>query len=308
MNELFISVVIPLYNKELTIEDSLKSILGQTRPADEIIVVNDGSTDNSVSVVKQFNNSKITLYSQPNRGVSAARNTGWRMAAGGWIAFLDADDVWKPDFLDQVSQMSMRLMDRGIVVVGTNRINEHGEPWLNPHQLTSGLIEDYFKASETCNRTLLHASAVLVKKQALELIDGFPEGIQFGEDNDTWCRLAWKGPIGFIAEPLIIRHDHAPGNTDRLPYPVGTAYPAPLQSFCRWKKNGLIPQILYKSSRQYIANNTIYYLSQIKNRNASKLTFWRLLLKFAPICMYAPAHFAHLIFDSFPRFKTRINK
>lgn len=297
MSDLPISVVIPLYNKERYIASALESILDQSYQPAEIIVVNDGSTDRSTEVVELFNDPRIKLINQEHSGVSAARNTGWRMAQSEWVAFLDGDDEWKTDFLLKTSTMVRALAKEGVVVVGSSHMDENGQPWVDDAS-PSGLIEDYFGASAAIRRSLLHGSAVLVKKQALMEIGGFPEGIQFGEDNDTWCRLAWTGPIGFIKEPLVVRNLQAEGNTARLPYPVGPEYPVPLQSFRRWKREGRISSHLLKSSRKYIADNTLYYLRQVLGRNTGKLTYLRLLVKFAPVCLHRPSGFKALLTDS----------
>ena len=93
-----ISVVIPLYNKEEQIADTLQSIFAQTFQDFEIVIVDDGSTDNSVEEVEKFDDSRIRLIHQTNAGVSAARNRGIEEARGELIAFLDADDEWKPEY------------------------------------------------------------------------------------------------------------------------------------------------------------------------------------------------------------------
>ena len=96
---MIISVVIPLYNKEKKIEYTLKSVFTQTFQNFEIVIVDDGSTDNSVEEVEKFTDSRIRLIHQTNAGVSAARNRGIEAASGELIAFLDADDVWMPEYL-----------------------------------------------------------------------------------------------------------------------------------------------------------------------------------------------------------------
>ena len=99
MNEALVSVVIPAYNSEQYINECIDSVLNQTYQNYEIIVIDDGSTDNTVNLVKQYNNEKIKLYHQMNSGSGAARNLGVKQAHGKWIAFIDADDIWLPDKL-----------------------------------------------------------------------------------------------------------------------------------------------------------------------------------------------------------------
>lgn len=127
MNNLLISVVIPLYNKEKTIEQSLRSVLRQKGCEFEVIVVDDGSTDNSVEQVKKINNPKIKLVSQPNGGPGAARNTGAKAANGDWLVFLDADDELLPNALHTFSDFIKAYHDVDIfdaqkyIIMGDNK-------------------------------------------------------------------------------------------------------------------------------------------------------------------------------------------
>lgn len=98
----FFSVIIPLYNKEKYIEDTIKSVLNQTFKNFEIIVINDGSTDNSLKIVKNFSDQRIFIIDQRNLGLSTARNNGVKNAIFNYIAFLDADDLWMEDYLQTI--------------------------------------------------------------------------------------------------------------------------------------------------------------------------------------------------------------
>src|SRR5699024_6424946 len=99
------SIVIPLYNKELSITNTLQSVLNQTFTDFEVVIVNDGSTDNSVEKVEAFNDPRIRLIHQANAGVSAARNKGIEEANYDWISFLDADDLWMENHLSILKNM-----------------------------------------------------------------------------------------------------------------------------------------------------------------------------------------------------------
>jgi glycosyltransferase involved in cell wall biosynthesis len=96
------SIIIPLYNKELFIEETLSSVLNQSFTDFEVIIINDGSTDNSYNIIQTFKDDRIQILNQENRGLSASRNIGIKTAKGKFIAFLDADDLWMEDFLETI--------------------------------------------------------------------------------------------------------------------------------------------------------------------------------------------------------------
>lgn len=111
-----ISVVIPLYNKAHTIVNTLNTVFAQTFQDFEVVIVNDGSTDNSVEVIQQhFNDPRIRIIHQKNAGVSAARNKGILESRGEWISFLDGDDEWLPYYLEEVNNAANKLPRNGII-------------------------------------------------------------------------------------------------------------------------------------------------------------------------------------------------
>lgn len=139
----FISVVIPLYNKEKSIAQSLKSVLDQTYTNFEIVVVDDGSTDKSVEVVKNIGDERIQLLSQPNAGPSKARNTGVKNSKGDWIVFLDADDELLPEALSIFTEIIVEHQD--VDIIDCNRYVRRGEDeQLGFHPL-EGYIKNPFK-------------------------------------------------------------------------------------------------------------------------------------------------------------------
>src|SRR5690554_3840739 len=109
-----ISVVIPLYNKEKSIMNTIQSVLNQTFQDFEIVVINDGSTDKSAEIVEHIKDFRIRLVHQENQGVSAARNRGIKEAKYDWVAFLDGDDWWSDDFLTVLNDLQIKYPDAGI--------------------------------------------------------------------------------------------------------------------------------------------------------------------------------------------------
>ncbi len=195
-----ISVIIPLYNKEKHIKRALQSILDQTVQASEIIVVNDGSTDKSVDAVMEIKDPRIRLVSQPNRGVSAARNNGVRQAANGLIAFLDADDAWKPGFLETILRLRLQYPGAGLYATayetshartGIIKVQYRGippEPW-------EGIIPDFFDSM--LGQPPVWTSAAVIPRHVFEASGYFREGEVLAEDVDMWCRVALKFPVAF---------------------------------------------------------------------------------------------------------------
>lgn len=196
-----ISIVIPLYNKEQQIVETIQSILKQTFQYFEIIIVNDGSTDHSVEEVKKVTDSRIRLIHQPNAGVSAARNRGIEEAQGKYIAFLDADDEWKPEYLETQYNLTQRYPECSVFACNYEFRNMQGHVQSTiirklPFTGEYGILSNYFEVA-SCSHPPLWTSAVMVKKGAIQSVGGFPVGIKSGEDLLTWARLACKYIIAF---------------------------------------------------------------------------------------------------------------
>ncbi|EKB05944.1 hypothetical protein HMPREF9711_00913 [Myroides odoratimimus CCUG 3837] len=179
-----ISVVVPLYNKEESIQSTLLSVLNQTFLDFEIIVVNDGSTDSSVDKVLELNSSKIKLYSQSNAGVSAARNTGVRKASSSWIAFLDGDDLWCENHLEVINGMILNFPNES--VFATSFVHSLDDVSIPDESCRVRIIENYYK--EALKKQLLWTSVFVCRRE--ELINTpFVEGMALGEDLYLFSRL-----------------------------------------------------------------------------------------------------------------------
>ncbi len=196
-----ISVVIPLYNKENQIENSLNHVLNQSFRDFEIIIIDDGSTDSSLEKVKAYSNPEIRVFTQENHGASYTRNRGAELAASDLIAFLDADDEWADDYLECLYNLYERFPDA--VAYGSNYyINENGKSYVLDFpgiEQKVGLIENYFVSGRSY--TPLWTSAIMIKKAAFLQAKGFPTGVKLCEDIDLWCRLACLGRIAYLNEP-----------------------------------------------------------------------------------------------------------
>lgn len=203
-----ISVVIPLYNKEKQIAHTLRSVLNQILQNFEVVIVDDGSTDGSVAEVEKFEDSRIRLIHQQNAGVSAARNRGIEEAKGELIAFLDADDEWKSEYLATQYHLYQKYPDCSVFACNYEFRNSDGVVTSTIIRKISfagedGILPNYFEVA-CCSHPPLWTSAVMVKKQAIQAIGGFPVGIKSGEDLLTWARLAVGGTIAYSKLPLAI--------------------------------------------------------------------------------------------------------
>lgn len=189
-----ISVVIPLYNKEKSIANTLRTVLQQTYQNFEIVVVNDGSTDNSLAEAESVNDSRIRIVSQPNSGVSAARNKGIEEAKFDLIAFLDADDEWKPEYLETQYNLYKKYPECSVFACNYEFRDHTGKvtPTIIrklPFDGQDGILTNYFEVA-SCSHPPLWTSAIVVSKEAIKAVGGFPIGIKSGEDLLTWARLA----------------------------------------------------------------------------------------------------------------------
>ena len=203
-----VSVVIPTFNRINLLERAVNSVIRQTKNAFEIIVIDDGSDDNSSEMVKQKFGSVI-LVRQENYGVSAARNRGIEISKGDWIALLDSDDEWKPNKLEK--QINALSEDPDCFFCHTN------ETWIRNgvrvnqgkrHKKYGGYIFD--KCLDICR---ISPSSTLFKKNILEHVGWFDTQLPVCEDYDLWLRITADYKILFVDEPLIIKYG---GHTDQL--------------------------------------------------------------------------------------------
>lgn len=208
-----VSVIIPTYNRGWIIEEAIDSVLNQDFSDFELIVVDDGSDDNTREILGAYANA-ITVLHQPNRGVSAARNRGIAEASGRLIAFLDSDDLWLPGKLTTQVKFFEENADA--------MINQTHEIWLrngvrvNPkkrHHKFSGMI--FERSLALC---LVSPSAVMIRKSLFDIIGLFDERLPACEDYDLWLRISCRYPVHLIDFPLIIKRG---GHNDQLSKAAG---------------------------------------------------------------------------------------
>ncbi len=203
--ETTISVVIPAYNAERFLPRCLASVFAQTLTAVEVIVVDDGSTDNTAQLAKQLGAKVVT---RPNGGLGAARNTGIQNALGNWIALLDADDSWEPEKLAR--QVAVIGPDTVLVYTGIRYYDDGGTRSLQP--ATPPLAAK--KMLSYCNPIV--PSSVLLRRQAVLAAGGFREGVPACEDWGMWVGLMPSGSFAAVNEPLTNYYVH-PKSMSALP-------------------------------------------------------------------------------------------
>jgi glycosyltransferase involved in cell wall biosynthesis len=195
------SIIIPLYNKAEYVVKTVDSILNQTFSEFELIIVNDGSTDNSLSVVSTFTDSRIRILTQQNAGVSTARNNGVKNAKFDWVAFCDADDWWHHDFLKEIRLLIQKYPDAGLYASNYKQvINGKEVSKVKIPNFEDGYI-NYFELLLTKNNPV-HSSSVCIKKQYFLEENGFKDYLTMSEDRELWLRMACKYRFAYVNKCL----------------------------------------------------------------------------------------------------------
>lgn len=203
-----VSVIIPTFNRGWIVEEAIESVCSQTYRNFECIVVDDGSTDNTRDILEKFKED-ILVIRQSNKGVSAARNKGVSSSRGTLIAFLDSDDLWKPEKL--AVQTDFFALHPETQICQTDEIWIRRGTRVNPkkcHQKPSGMI--YVPSLSLC---LVSPSAVMMKKDLFETVGGFDENLPACEDYDLWLRIGCRYPVPLIPQKLVIKRG---GHDDQL--------------------------------------------------------------------------------------------
>jgi glycosyltransferase involved in cell wall biosynthesis len=201
------SIVIPVHNKEKYIKRTLKSVLGQSYVNFEVILVNDGSTDSSGEICDNFalTDSRIKVIHQTNGGVSNARNTGIEAASSDLIAFIDADDIWDPIFLEQMSGLikhfpNVDIYSAKYATIKDGNINIGKDFFPGDENF---ILFDLIEECAEKVRFPIHSSSVIIRKHAIEKVGYFDERIVFFEDYDLFVRIALQSKVAYLnTKPL----------------------------------------------------------------------------------------------------------
>ncbi|MGZ5030570.1 MAG: glycosyltransferase family 2 protein [Methylobacter sp.] len=211
-----VSIVIPTYNRARLLPAAIESVLGQGYPNTEIIIVDDGSTDETQEVLSGFGN-RINILTQENKGAAAARNHGIRSSKGDIVAFLDSDDLWLPTKLERQVAL-LEKTDRSVpcclcniqLAYSDGRVGSSFDLSLIRPSIEEGLWVNVLEVLAT--RFILFNQSVAIRREALEKVGGYDENYLYMEDHDLALRLALLGPWAFIQQPLVIWNEGTMGS------------------------------------------------------------------------------------------------
>lgn len=198
-----ISVVIPLYNKEQDIKETVLSVLNQSYENFEIIVINDSSTDNSLQVIQSINDDRIRVFTKKNGGVCSARNYGIKKAIYEWIALLDADDLWDQNHLELLVQAINKFPNHKFFASNL-KDHEISKPYPEEHNF---VLQDFY-SSYLSMKSIVNSSTCVIHRDVFDTVGFFNESLVRGEDIEMWDRIAQKYPLVKInAETVNYRLD-----------------------------------------------------------------------------------------------------
>ena len=200
-NNINISVIIPTYNRSKLLIRAIKSVINQTLQPEEIIVIDNGSTDNTSNIIARYFRN-IRYFFHDKKGVSSARNKGLKISRGNWISFLDSDDEWVKDKL--MLQREYLLKNSNAQFLHTNEIWYKNGKYLNQkkiHKKSGGFI--FKNCLELC---CISPSSTMIKKSLFDQIGYFDESLEVCEDYELWLRISSKIKIHFLEDKLTIKH------------------------------------------------------------------------------------------------------
>lgn len=202
------SVIIPLYNKAPYVAKTIGSVLAQTFTDYELVIMDDGSKDDSFEIAKNAIEShpQCHLYKQENAGVSMARNNAVALTHGDYLCFLDADDWWNPTFLEEMSNLIAAFPEAGIYGTSYTIVNEtKHKTRVSPIGVEPGFEKGYINYCQVYAKTLampLTSISVAIPRPVFDEMGGFPREIKLGEDFLLWIRIALKYKVAFLNKPL----------------------------------------------------------------------------------------------------------
>lgn len=208
-NTPLISIVIPTFNQSRFIAKTIQSVFEQTYPNYELIIVNDGSTDDTDAILSRFG-SDLQIIKQQNQGLASARNTGLQRSSGEYILFLDSDDILLPRALEQWLSFLINKPEYGAVYSAWQQIDPHGSIVGEVHPQRDGLLLNAILRREI----FFFSSMTLIRRSSLEQVGPYNPQLRWSEDSDMWLRLSLAGcRFGYIDQPLTQYRVHTSSMT-----------------------------------------------------------------------------------------------
>ncbi|MDY7012475.1 MAG: glycosyltransferase [Cyanobacteriota bacterium] len=199
-----ISVLIPVYNGEKTIRETIQSILDQTFQDFEIIAIDDGSTDSTVEIINQFQDDRIKVFSFANSGPNASRNRSLDRATGEYVSFIDADDLWTPNKLESQLKALQDFPKAAVAYSWTDHIDRNGQfLYPGPHYSFTGDVFAKLLLADFINS----GSNPLIRKSAFVKAGRFDEPLEGGQDWDMWLRLAKHYPFAVVPAVQVFHRE-----------------------------------------------------------------------------------------------------
>jgi glycosyltransferase involved in cell wall biosynthesis len=301
-----ISVVIPLYNKALTITRCLNSVNTQSELPDELIIINDGSQDDGLEIVKNWvaKNTKIEcqIIDQLNQGVSYTRNKGVALSRNNFVAFLDADDEWHKDFIFYAKKNILRNQDISLVTCRHKIVDEILGTYMPKQQFGNkevGLIENYSSLARSF--PIVNTSKSVVNKTYFKKVGGFPEDAKVSEDLFLWIRLSDCAPIAYTNKLLVTIYQ-APDQSRNLR--IGQI-PYPIKFYSSTKYKGKIDKDLYLLLWSIHLKHILASSASNKKEAQTRIIFGLKLFKLRGFLLFGLMLIPQIIFEKYRIFRRR---
>lgn len=267
-----ITVVIPVYNKQEFVVDCIKSVLIQNNPPKEIIIVNDGSTDKSLDVIRDYINItnseiKIKIIDMQNSGVSTARNTGVNHSTSEYIAFLDSDDKWDSNYLQEMSSLINKYPNCGMYSCNHKINRENSDIFVADCPVDEnyfGIIDFFYQSQKY---SVVNSSKVIIRKSHFLALDGFPKGVRYGEDLYVWIKMALVSDVAFINKAMVTINQFS--DNSRFSRLNDILYPLVGIKKCEYKNNPELKKYLLVLFR----NSFLFRIKEGNKKVALKIFF-----------------------------------
>ncbi|MCX5806988.1 MAG: glycosyltransferase [Proteobacteria bacterium] len=258
MNNL-VSVIITTYNRRSFLKEAVFSVVNQDYQNKEIIVIDDGSTDESV---KEIDGLPVKYIWKKNGGISSARNKGIEVAQGDYIAFLDVDDLWKNG---KLAVQMKRMMEEGFLISYTDEIWIRNGKRMNQklkHRKYSGYI--FEKCLPLC---IISPSSVVIKREMFDKVGLFDESMPVCEDYDLWLRISAQYPVLFIEQPLIVKRG---GHDDQLSKSYEAMDKFRIQSLANLLNSGILDETQKIKAAEELKTKCLIVANGAKKRGKSE--------------------------------------